>query len=59
MTKVKITQVKSVIGSTKRQRDTLKALGLIKVHYSVEKEATPAVLGMVAKVNHMVVVENI
>lgn len=59
MAKIKITQTKSVIGSTKRQRDTLKALGLRKTNSTVEVEGTDSILGMVTKVKHMVKVENL
>ena len=59
MAKIKITQVKSLSGRTKRQRETLKALGLQKISRTVEKEANPAILGMVEKVKHLVVIENI
>ncbi|HMN88886.1 MAG TPA: 50S ribosomal protein L30 [Saprospiraceae bacterium] len=57
MTKIKITQVKSVIDRPKRQKDTVKALGLRKMHQTVVHEATPQILGMVRKVNHLVKVE--
>jgi len=57
MAKIKITQVKSKIGSTARQKKTLEALGLNKVNARVEVEATPQILGMVEKVNHLVRVE--
>lgn len=57
MAKIKITQVKSGIDRSERQKRTLKALGLKKLHASVELEATPQVLGMVVKVNHLVKVE--
>jgi large subunit ribosomal protein L30 len=57
MAKIKITQVKSVIDRSKRQKDTMKALGIKKMHNSVTKEATPQIMGMVAKVSHLVVVE--
>ncbi len=57
--KIKITQTKGLSGHTKRQRETLKALGLRKPNGSVEKTATPAILGMVEKVRHLVEVENI
>ena len=46
MAKVKITQVKSIIDRSKRQKDTMKALGLRKMNQSVEHEATPQILGM-------------
>lgn len=57
MAKVKITQIKSSIDRPKRQKDTLKALGLRKVNQTVEHEANPQILGMVAKVNHLIKVE--
>ncbi len=59
MGKIKITQVRSKIGSPKRQKDTLIALGLKKLNSSVEKEATPQILGMVNKVSHLVKVEEL
>lgn len=57
MAKVKITQVKSQIDRPKRQKETLKALGLNKMHQTVEHEATPQIMGMVDKVGHLVQVE--
>ena len=57
MGKIKITQVKSLIDRPKRQKDTVKALGLRKINQSVTHEATPQILGMVAKVNHLIKVE--
>ena len=59
MKKIKITQVKSVIDRSERQKRTMIALGLKKMNASVEVEATPAIIGMVRKVNHLVAVENI
>lgn len=59
MAKIRIKQVKSKIGSTERQKLTLQALGLNKVNASVEVEATPQINGMVAKVQHLVTVEEI
>ena len=59
MAKVKVTQVKSTIDRSKRQKDTMVALGLRKMNQSVEHEATPQVLGMIAKVNHLVKVEQL
>jgi large subunit ribosomal protein L30 len=59
MAKIKITQIKSGIGSTKRQKATIEALGIKKMNYSVEQEATPEILGMVNKVRHLVKVEEI
>lgn len=57
MAKIKITQVKSVIDRPERQKRTVLALGLKKMNASVEVEATPQILGMVNKVNHLVKVE--
>lgn len=54
MAKIKIQQVKSKIGSTQRQKRTLEALGLRKMQQVVEHEASPEILGMVEKVNHLV-----
>ena len=59
MAKIKITQVKSSIGSTKRQKLTLEALGIKKLNQTIEHEVTPQILGMVAKLNHLVKVEEI
>jgi large subunit ribosomal protein L30 len=59
MSKVKITQVRSIIDQSKRQKATIKALGLRKINHSVEKDLTPQVQGMINKVSHLVVVENL
>lgn len=59
MTKVKITQVKSIIDRTQRQKDTMKALGLRKINHTVEKEVTPQILGMIAKIQHLVTVQEV
>jgi large subunit ribosomal protein L30 len=59
MSKVKITQVKSGIDRMERQKRTLIALGLRKMHHSVEVEATPQIMGMIKAVHHLVKVENI
>jgi len=59
MKKIKITQVKSGIDRSERQKLTLKALGLNKMNASKEVEATPQILGMVKKVNHLVKVEEL
>ncbi len=59
MGKVKITQVKSVIDRPKKQKDTMKALGLNKISQSVVHEATPQIMGMVNKVGHLVEVEEV
>ncbi len=54
MKKIKVTQVKSVIDRSERQKRTMIALGLKKLNASVEVVATPQILGMVTKVNHLV-----
>jgi large subunit ribosomal protein L30 len=59
MAKIKITQVKSKIGSTKKQKATIEALGIKKLNHTVEKEVTPQILGMVRTVSHLVKVEEI
>lgn len=59
MSKIKVTQVKSAIDRSERQKRTLIALGLRKINASVEKETTPQILGMVAKVQHLVKVEEV
>jgi len=57
--KIRIKLVRSVIGSLPKQRDTVRALGLRKIGSSTEQEASPAVLGMVKVVSHLVSVEEI
>ncbi len=59
MKKIKITQLKSGIDRSERQKQTLIALGLRKVNATKEVEATPQILGMVNKVSHLVKVEEI
>jgi large subunit ribosomal protein L30 len=59
MAKIKIKQVKSGIDRPERQKLTLKALGLNKLNATKEVEATPQILGMVKKVNHLITVEEI
>ncbi|WP_224489069.1 50S ribosomal protein L30 [Robertkochia flava] len=57
MGKIKVTQVKSNIKRPQNQKRTLEALGLKKIGHVVEHEATPSILGMVKKVEHLVSVE--
>jgi len=59
MAKIKITQIKSGIDRSERQKQTLIALGLKKMNASKEVEATPQILGMVSKVSHLVKVEEL
>lgn len=59
MAKLKITQVKSVIDRSKRQKATIEALGLRKINHSVVHEDRPEILGMIKKVDHLVTVEEV
>ena len=59
MSKVIITQVRSAINRPERQKRTIKALGIKKLNRPKEHEATPQVLGMIAKVKHLLKVEEI
>ncbi|WP_299627444.1 50S ribosomal protein L30 [uncultured Tenacibaculum sp.] len=59
MSKIRVTQVKSQIGRLKNQKRTLEALGLRKMNQTVEHDASPTILGMVNKVQHLVSVEEI
>jgi large subunit ribosomal protein L30 len=59
MAKIRVTQVRSRIGRPERQKRTLDALGLHKMHQSVEHESNSAILGMVTAVSHLVKVEEI
>jgi large subunit ribosomal protein L30 len=57
MAKLKVKKVKSAINRTLRQKRTLEALGLRKINQVREHDDSPAVLGMIAKVQHLVSVE--
>jgi large subunit ribosomal protein L30 len=57
MGKIKVIKVRSAINRTKTQKLTLEALGLKKIGQVVEHNATPNILGMVRKVEHLVSVE--
>ena len=59
MKKIRITQKRSVIGRPLRQKRTMVALGLGKMHRTVEVEATPQILGMINKVRHLLKVEEV
>jgi large subunit ribosomal protein L30 len=54
MSKIKITQVRSILKRPNNQKLTMKALGLGRINKSIEVEATPQILGMVRKVSHLV-----
>lgn len=55
--KIKVTLVKSVIGQKPEKKATVRSLGLKKISSSVVHEATPAIIGMVDSVAHLVKVE--
>lgn len=55
---IRVRQVRSVIGYDRRQRATLRGLGLRRINHSVEVEDTPAIRGMLVKVAHLVAVED-
>lgn len=59
MKNIKITQVRSIIDQSQRQKDTVKALGLRRINAIVIKEGTPQIMGMIAKVRHLVTIEEI
>ena len=59
MAKLKITQVKSKNGTTKRQQDNLRSLGIRKIHQTVEVEKKPVTEGQLAKIRHLVEVEEV
>jgi large subunit ribosomal protein L30 len=59
MAQLKITQVKSAIGTKPNQRQTLRSLGLKRISHTVVQEDRPEIRGMVATVPHLVTVEEI
>ncbi len=59
MAKIKITQIRSIIKRPRDQKETMVALRLTKMHKTVEHEATPQIMGMVKKVQHMLKIEYI
>ena len=59
MTTLRITQVRSSIGTKPKQRGTLRALGLRKIDQTVELPDRPEIRGMVATVSHLVTVEEV
>jgi len=59
MTKIRIKQLRSRIGCTKKQVRTLEALGLKRINHEVEHTTSPQLLGMIKKVHHLVVTQEI
>ncbi len=58
-TRLRITQKKSAIGRHRRQKRTLEALGIRRLHHSAVHNDTPQIQGMIARVGHLVEVETI
>ena len=59
MARIKVTQIKSKIGQPESQKKILAALGIRKMHQTVEHEDTPQIMGMVNKLKHLVKVEKL
>ena len=59
MSKLRITYVKSAIGYPERQKETIRSLGLRRLHQTVEHEDAPSIRGMIEKVKHLVKVEEV
>jgi large subunit ribosomal protein L30 len=57
--RLKVTQVRSEIGGTSNQRDTLRTLGLKRLRDTVVKEDRPEIRGMIRTVSHLVAVEEV
>jgi large subunit ribosomal protein L30 len=57
--RLKVTQTRSVIGTKRNQRETLRSLGLKRIHDVVVQEDRPEIRGMVATVTHLVAVEEV
>jgi large subunit ribosomal protein L30 len=57
--RLRITQIRSAIGRVKEQKQTVRALGIKRLHQSVEHEDNPAIRGMIQKVKHLVKVEEV
>ena len=59
MAQLKVTQVRSVIGTKRNHRDSLRTLGLRKIRQSTVREDTPEVRGLIHTVRHLVTVEEV
>jgi large subunit ribosomal protein L30 len=59
VTKLRVTQIRSVIDRPKDQKDTVHRLGLRRIRHTVVKEDRPDIRGMLAKVRHLVTVEEV
>ncbi|MDX9728755.1 MAG: 50S ribosomal protein L30 [Bacteroidales bacterium] len=59
MARIKVTQIKSKIGQPEAQKKILAALGIRKMHQTVEHDDSPQIMGMVNKLKHLVKVEKL
>jgi large subunit ribosomal protein L30 len=59
MTTLRVTQIKSTIGTKPKQRGTMRALGLRRIDHTVELPDRPEIRGMIARVPHLVSVEGV
>jgi len=59
MAKLKITQIRSTIGCKHNQRESVRSLGLKRIHHVVVQEDRPEIRGMIFKVSHLVKVEEV
>ena len=59
MTQLKVTQIRSAIGRPQDQKDTVRRLGIHRLHQSVIKDDRPEIRGMIATVRHLVAVEEV
>jgi large subunit ribosomal protein L30 len=59
MARLKVTQVRSTVGKTRRMRATVRALGLKRIRHTVVQEDRPEIRGMIARVGHLVTVEEV
>ena len=57
--KLKLKLVRSVIGKPKDQKATVRALGLRKLNHEIERDVNPQVAGMIAKVKHLLAIEEV
>jgi large subunit ribosomal protein L30 len=57
--RLRVTQTRGMAGKPKRQRDTMRALGLRRIRHAVVKEDRPEIRGMIARVRHLVDVEEV
>lgn len=59
MPRLRVTQVRGLAGKPKRQRETVRALGLRRIRHAVVKDDRPEIRGMIARVRHLVDVEEV